>query len=225
MREASRLKAYSAQRDAGLRRAARCFLAVLTLALVMTVLMIVTAMTAQAQGVPADAARYRLTLKREAQAVWGLNAPVASLAGQIHQESRWNPDAKSPVGAQGLAQFMPSTSNWISGLYPSLAERSPSNPTWAIRALVTYDAHLFVRVRADNDCERFAFALSAYNGGLGWVYKRQALSRTPGTCLSATCLINPGITPAAQAENAAYPRVILQRHQDLYALWGPRICP
>ncbi len=30
------------------------------------------------------------------------------LAAQIQQESGWNPDAQSPVGAQGISQFMPS---------------------------------------------------------------------------------------------------------------------
>lgn len=174
---------------------------------------------------PAEATRYRAMLTREARMVWGLNAPIATFAAQIHQESRWNPQARSPVGAQGLAQFMPGTSTWISGIYPSLADKAPANPTWAIRAMVIYDADLFTKVRkADNDCERIAFALSAYNGGLGWVHKRQALSPQPGRCIDHTCRINPGIRPAAQAENEGYPRLILLRHQDLYAQWGPRMC-
>jgi len=225
MRNAMRMQAYSAGRDRTMRRAARAFLLTLGVLCLLAVAAIVTSRPATAQ-VPADAARYRLTLIREARAVWGLNAPVASFAGQIHQESRWNPNAKSPVGAQGMAQFMPSTATWIAGLYPSLADRAPANPTWAIRALVTYDAQLFTEVhQADDDCQRFAFALSAYNGGIGWVHRRQSKASKPGVCFGQACAINPGITPAAQAENEAYPRRILLAHQSLYADWGPGVCP
>lgn len=181
---------------------------------------------AQAQAIPAGAARYQATLRREAQRAWGMDAPVATFAAQVHQESRWNPDAVSPVGAQGLGQFMPATSNWLGGLYTSLGDRAPRNPTWALRALVTYDQWLYQRVHhADDDCQRMAYALSAYNGGLGWVYKRQALSPQPGICLGATCQINPGISAAAQRENARYPELILLRYEPLYASWGPGVCP
>ena len=179
-----------------------------------------------AQGaIPRDADRYRLTLTREARQAWGINAPVASFAAQVHQESRWNVNARSPVGAEGLAQFMPSTSTWISGVYASLQDRAPANPTWALRALVTYDRWLYDRVRvADNACERMAYAMSAYNGGLGWVYKRQAKSRTPGQCFGATCEINPGVSPGSQRENAQYPRVILLKFEPLYEPWGAGSC-
>lgn len=181
--------------------------------------------TAHAQPIPREAQRYQLTLKREAQLAWGLQAPVATFAAQVHQESRWRLDARSPVGAEGLAQFMPATSNWIGGLYPSLADRAPTNPTWALRALVTYDKWLADRIRADDECQDMAFALSAYNGGLGWVYKRQKLSLQPGQCLGATCRINPGITAAAQQENQHYPELILGRYEPLYASWGNGACP
>lgn len=230
MRDVMHWRAYDSERQGAIKRAARRFLLSLGSILVFLALTIGVALcmkaTANAQGIPEDASRYRNLLTREARMVWGLNAPVASFAAQIHQESRWNAQARSQVGAQGLAQFMPSTATWISGIYPSLADRAPANPTWAIRALVTYDADLFVKVRAASDqCQRFAFALSAYNGGLGWVHKRQALSGMPGQCFGATCQINPGIADAAQRENEAYPRLILQRHQPLYASWGEGICP
>lgn len=180
--------------------------------------------TAAAQTIPRDAERYQLTLKREAQRTWGLDAPVATFAAQVHQESRWRADARSPVGAQGLAQFMPSTASWIGGVYASLGERAPMNPTWALRALVLYDRWLWERIKADDDCQRMAFALSAYNGGLGWVYRRQRLSDAPGQCIGATCTINPGVSAASQRENEHYPRVILLTHQPLYAAWGPGVC-
>lgn len=226
MRNAMRLASYGRKQEAWMRRAAVAFLTSYFAVLGLVMALATSVSKAAEQPVPPEANRYKLTLKREAQRVWGLNAPVASFAAQIHQESAWNPEAKSTVGAQGLSQFMPGTATWISGLYPSLEERAPLNPTWAIRALVIYDTHLYTAVRhADDDCQRFAFALSAYNGGLGWVNKRQAASNHPGRCFDMTCDINPGITPAAQRENARYPRVILQRHQATYAQWGLGICP
>ncbi len=178
-----------------------------------------------ADVVPRDALRYRGTLEREAQRVWGLQPPVATLAGQVHQESHWNPAARSAVGAAGLAQFMPATSQWLGGLYGDLADQAPANPTWALRALVTYDRWLYERIRADNECERMAFALSAYNGGLGWVYKRQKRSAQPGICFGATCGINPGIALASQRENEGYPDLVLHRYEPLYRDWGNGSCP
>ena len=179
---------------------------------------------ASAQTVPREAQRYQLTLKREAQRVWGLGAPIATFAAQIHQESRWRPDARSPVGALGLAQFMPATADWIGGMDAGLRERAPLNPTWALRGLVTYDKWLFDRVKADNRCEQMAFTLSGYNGGLGWVYKRQRASAQPGRCLGATCTINPGIHAANQRENEHYPRVILLTYEPIYRHWGAGSC-
>lgn len=68
-----------------------------------------------AVSIPVEARQYQRELTRNARAVWGLNAPVSTFAAQIHQESQWNARARSPVGAQGLAQFMPATASWIAG--------------------------------------------------------------------------------------------------------------
>lgn len=171
-------------------------------------------------GAPVQAQRYRADLTRNAHAVWGLSAPIATFAAQIHQESGWNSNARSAY-AGGLAQFTPATATWISGVYPhDLGDNQPYNPGWALRALVTYDRRLFGQVKGESECDRMAFALSAYNGGLGYVYKRQKLSGSPGRCMGATCDINPGIAPSNQAENSHYPRAILLKWQPIYAQWG-----
>lgn len=83
---------------------------------------------------PQAALQYRDDVIRNARLEWGLSAPVADFAAQLHQESGWRPDAISPAGAQGLAQFMPATADWISQLIPMLSSREPFNPAWAIRA-------------------------------------------------------------------------------------------
>ena len=93
--------------------------------------------------VPPAAQQHKRTLTRIAHSEWGLGAPVAVFAAQIHQESAWRPDAVSHVGARGLAQFMPGTATWWCELVSlSASECQPNNPTWAMRALVGYDKWL-----------------------------------------------------------------------------------
>lgn len=178
-------------------------------------------------AIPHLAQPHRATLLRESRRVWGIAAPSASFAAQIHQESGWRTDASSPVGAVGLTQFMPATAAWMGSIQPDLAGAAPLNPTWAIRALVVYNHWLYKRLPAANACEQLAFALSAYNGGLGWALKRRARSPEPALCLGKTCNINPGITPANQAENQSYPQRILRRLEPVYAAsgrWGQGAC-
>lgn len=169
----------------------------------------------------ADAHRSFIT--REAQFRFGIPAPVPVIAGQITQESGWNPSVKSYVGAAGLMQFMPATSTWASTA-GNLGRSDPLNPLWSIRAGIWYDRWLYDRVRfATTDCDKWLFALSSYNGGEGWTRKRQARSSAPGEW-SLTGTINPGITPGNQHENQTYGPKILHKHQRLFTSWGRTVC-
>ena len=176
-----------------------------------------------AAQVPPVAEQYRRELTRIAISVWGLDAPVALLAAQIEQESAWRPNAISPVGAAGLTQFMPATARDVSERY-RLGPATPWDPRWAMHAQSVYLRELRGLVsNTRNESERMAFALSAYNGGLGHVRRRQALSPDPGRCLGLTCDIRPpGVSAANQAENRAYPRRILLVLMPRYhaAGWG-----
>lgn len=160
---------------------------------------------------------------RNARLEWGLSAPVADFAAQLHQESGWRPDAISPAGAQGLAQFMPATADWISQLIPMLSSREPFNPAWAIRALVSYDRWLWQRVSAASDCERMAMTLSGYNGGLGWVQRDRRLASQKG--LDSTrwfghvATVNAGRNAASWRENRHYPQRILRELAPRYLTW------
>lgn len=188
---------------------------------------LLVAYVANAQ-VPGEALKYKRELIRNARAIWGMDAPTANFAAQIHQESLWQANAKSRVGALGMAQFMPATADWISGAYGYyLGDNQPLNPAWAIKALVTYNRHLFDRVAAANKCEQLAFAMSAYNGGLGWVNRRKKLSEDPLVCFGVTCEINPGITEWNQRENSEYPKRILLKHTPSYVAsnFGQTYCP
>ncbi len=98
-------------------------------------------------------ARFAPALRR-ASARWGVGA--ALLAAQLQQESGFEPAARSPAGALGIAQFMPGTARQY-GL------RDPTDPEAAIDA----QAHLMHDL-----LRRFGsvpLALAAYNAGPGRV--------------------------------------------------------
>ncbi len=185
-----------------------------------------------ADSVPHVAEQYRRTLVRAAHQGWGLDAPIATMAGQVHQESRWQRDARSPVGAQGLAQFMPATADWMAEIYPnSLGPAQPYNPGWALRAMVAYDQWLYARNQAAaSECDRWAFVLAAYNGGLGWVNRDRRLASASGAdqlaWFDSVERHNAGRSAANFRENRHYPRAILLRWEPLYAAagWGPGVC-
>lgn len=179
--------------------------------------------------IPRAAQQYRATLTRAAHATWGMDAPVSVLAAQIHTESGWNNEARSPVGAQGLAQFMPSTAAWLPEVAPETGKPAPFNPGWSLRALCIYDRWLWERNDGASDYERMAFTLSAYNGGQGWVNRDRKLARQRGLdaarWFGAVATVNAGRSTAAWKENRNYPRRILEERQHAYvkAGWGPGI--
>ena len=213
-------------RGAWIRRASVAALALVALSLVaMGLLALSVAFAPASAQVPPEAHRYRLTLVREAQRAWGLDAPVAALAAQVHQESGWRPEAVSRVGARGLAQFMPATALWWcerEGI--ARPDCVPHNPTWALRALVGYDLHLYQRAPPRmSPYDRLWLALRGYNGGEGhW----QAEGRTTGLAAPTRQQIDAACgkarrSPVHCAENLGYPRRILITLQSRYAAWGP----
>lgn len=204
-----------------MRQALKDFAAAAGLVLVCALLAL--ALPVQAQ-VPQAAQPYRALLVRTAHAVWGLDAPVAVFAAQIHQESAWNAQAVSRVGAQGLAQFMPATARWMAGLDAALAAQQPFSPAWAVRALVTYDRWLYERTPARYaPRDRMWVALRGYNGGLGhW----QAEAAASGVALPTRAQVDAACGRAQRAplhcrENLSYPHRILDVIQPRYAAWGP----
>jgi soluble lytic murein transglycosylase len=97
----------------------------------------------------------------------------ALVAGLIRQESTWNPDAVSPVGARGLMQLMPSVGASIAS--------GRGYPVWNPVLLFDPDVsmqlgtrHLASSLRGRDDPTR---ALAAYNAGASRVTR---WSRRPG---------------------------------------------
>lgn len=180
--------------------------------------------------VPPDAHRWRGELTRNARLAWGLEAPVATFAAQVHQESGWRAEARSPVGAAGMAQFMPATAAWLAGAYVRVGPADPHNPVWALRALTVYDRHLWERVSAVDRCHRGAKMLSAYNGGAGWLSRDERLAARrgldPARWWGSVESVNDGRSAAAWRENRGYPRRILHELEPRYmaAGWGSGLC-
>lgn len=188
---------------------------------------------AKAAGrIPAAAKRHRDQVVNAARwELGGLDAPVAVLAAQIHQESGWREDARSAVGAQGLAQIMPKTAEWLAQVRPDLGPPDVWHARWAIQAMAAYDAWHLARVRGRTQGDLWAKVLAAYNGGLGWVYKDEALAERRGLdrldWWSGTALVNAGRSRANWSENRGYPARILKVLTPRYvaAGWGPGVRP
>lgn len=180
------------------------------------------AVLTQKSKIPAAESKYRSYLVREARRQAGMEAPVAMWAAQIHAESAWRPNAKSAY-ASGLTQFTPDTEKWIIGLFPKLGNQGVQDPEWAMRAMITYDLYLKSKVKAKTECDDWAKTLSAYNGGLGWVYRDEKMSaargKDPMLWWGNVEMYSPR-APQFTKENRDYPAKILLKYQPLYLSTG-----
>jgi hypothetical protein len=184
---------------------------------------------------PQAAAPYRRQIQQNAYRVFGLNAPTAVLTAQLHQESSWKPTARSWVGAEGLAQFMPATARDMAKRYPAeCAPANPLDPAWAIRCQHRYMQSQLAAIKpkpADAPmlpCAHWAFGLSAYNGGLGWVQRDRAAAAKAGADPNqwfGAVELTPDRRRAPQfvKENRGYPQRILLVLQPRYVKhWNMR---
>jgi hypothetical protein len=96
------------------------------------------------------------------------NVSAALLAAQLMAESNFNPYAGSPAGAQGIAQFMPSTA-------AAYGLRNPFDPEEAIEA----QAHLMSDLIHQFGSPQLA--LAAYNAGLASVEACDCVPAYPET--------------------------------------------
>ncbi|MFJ5922847.1 NlpC/P60 family protein [Kitasatospora sp. NPDC092948] len=134
---------------------------------------VVTVGTYAASGVPERSgqlslssgtvpAQYRAQIQK-----WGALCPEISapmLAAQLYQESGFDPLAKSPAKAYGMAQFLEST--WATYGTDGNGDGKPDiwNPDDAIASAATYDCAL-ARDVAKVPGDRQANMLAAYNAG------------------------------------------------------------
>jgi membrane-bound lytic murein transglycosylase F len=96
------------------------------------------------------------------------------VAAQIYQESHFDPQRKSWVGALGLFQIMPATAR-------GLGITDPTDPEQSIRGGLKYMQQLSDHYKDVADpIERYRFALAAYNSGFGHVDDARHLSKGDG---------------------------------------------
>ncbi len=110
-------------------------------------------------------ARFAPAISRAAQR-WNVGAAV--LAAQLYAESNFNPFARSPAGAQGIAQFMPGTAR-------AYGLKDPFDPDAAIDA----QAHLMRDLL--RQFGSVPLALAAYNAGPGAVARCGCIPPYPET--------------------------------------------
>lgn len=180
-------------------------------------------------GAPRVSLPYRRSLCGAWQEVWGFESPCPAAAAQIHQESGWVCSVSSGAGAQGCAQFMPGTAADVARRYPDLGPAAPFNPVWAFRAQARYMRDLHDAIGgAATPCDRYAFALAAYNGGQKWVERDRAKARTEGVDSArywdAVEPVNAGRSVAAFTENRGYAPAVLVKRQPRYRAWGALTC-
>ncbi|MFJ4418801.1 NlpC/P60 family protein [Streptomyces sp. NPDC088925] len=109
-------------------------------------------------------------------------APPALIAAQIEQESGWNPKASSPVGAEGLSQFMPGTWQTWGVDANEDGDADPFDPADAIMAQGRYDCWLAKKVKEykATGAPR-SLMLAAYNAGPGAVQRYHGVPPYPET--------------------------------------------
>ncbi|MGK5643154.1 lytic transglycosylase domain-containing protein, partial [Streptomyces sp. URMC 126] len=104
---------------------------------------------------------------------WGNHCPAitpALLAAQLYQESGWNPRARSPANALGIAQFIPGTwaTHGLDG--DGDGDRDVFDPQDAIPSAASYDCTQ-ARYVKDVPGDPTANMLAAYNAGAYAVIK------------------------------------------------------
>lgn len=115
---------------------------------------------------------YRALIEEAGQRCEGITPPV--LAAQIQAESGWNPAALSPVGASGIAQFMPATWTEWGADYSRDGMVDVFDPADAIGSQADYMCHLYSWATEQKKAgtikgDVLQLTLAAYNAGPGTV--------------------------------------------------------
>ncbi len=159
---------------------------------------------------------------------WGNLCPAinpALLAAQLYQESGFNPNAKSPAAAQGIAQFIPGTwaTHGIDG--DGDGDRDVWDPNDAIPSAAKYDCTLASYVK-DVPGDPTKNMLASYNAGAYAVIKyggvppyreTQNYVKRITTLEASFAAPTTRVDPSEQAAGAIY---YAQKKLGTLYLWG-----
>lgn len=119
--------------------------------------------------------QYDREIEAAAERWWPRHVEWRWWKAQLYQESRLDPAATSPVGAAGLAQFMPATWAEISAK-AGFAGASPRAIGPAINAGAYYMRRLAEGWRSPRpEIDRWDLARASYNAGMGSILAAQDL--------------------------------------------------
>lgn len=158
------------------------------------------------QGLYAD--RYDGAIRKAVGLYWPTGPGWEWWKAQLWQESRLDPAARSPVGAAGIAQFMPTTWAEVArqlGIDPKRVPPTVAEP--AIAAGAYYMARLKAQWRGWSGwgdlMETHRHAQAGYNAGSGNVLRAWRLCGRPGAwAATAACLAR--VTGRHAAETITY---------------------
>jgi cell wall-associated NlpC family hydrolase len=102
------------------------------------------------------------------------------IAAQLDTESGWRPDALSPAGARGIAQFLPATWPAYGRDDDGDGQTGPDDPEDAIMAMGRYDCALAAQL-AHLPGNPTAAMLAAYNAGPAPVLRHRGIPPYPET--------------------------------------------
>lgn len=160
-----------------------------------------------------------------AAAVLGISVDV--VAEQISEESSWNPTARSPVGAMGIAQFMP-------GTWRSYSSGNPDDPVAAFDAYTRYMSDLMKQEGGS-----IRKALAAYNAGpgnigAGYGYADSILTKSGQSTGATSTGVSPStsgtgsttaaaIDPATLAEQYGFTAAFLDANPELKKVFNQAV--
>ena len=127
-------------------------------------------------------------------------------------ESALNPDARSPAGARGIAQFMPRT--WLETMDRMNLVGDPEDPTLAIPAGAYYlhrQWRIWTAPRPVID--RQSLAMASYNAGAGNIIKAQRVAGGPNGYAEIIAAL-PQVTHEHARETISYVRRIWHYYID-----------
>ena len=102
------------------------------------------------------------------------NLPWTLLAAKAYQESHWDPNAVSPTGVKGIMMLTLPTAK-------TLGITNRLDPEQSIKGGARYFGQLLDRVpESIPEKQRSAFAMAAYNVGMGHIYDARKLARELG---------------------------------------------